>query len=204
MNTILKILGDAFLQTFLIVAAAGCVLSLIIGVWVLIKPEGVLRLNQNLSRWFGTEKLAAALDTPHRIDNALYRKHRWVGVLVLVGGLYIFYVMLFAFNKKVAVGTLNYGLNPQFAWLVDALEMVLIVSSVLALIIGFFLVARPSAFKRFEQWGNRWYSTDKSLRVLEAMNLKSDEVMMRHHRIVAALIIAASVFVIVSFLVVLL
>ena len=183
--------------------AAGCVLSLIIGVWVLIKPEGVLRLNQSLSKWFGTEKLAAALDTPHRIDHALYRKHRWVGVLVLAGGLYIFYVMLFAFNKKVAVGTLNYGLNPQSAWLVDALEMVLIVSSVLALIIGFFLVARPSAFKRFEQWANRWYSTEKSLRVLEAMNLKSDEVMVRHLRIVAALIIAASVFVIVSFLVVL-
>ena len=203
MNTISKILGDAFLQTFLIIAAAGCVLSLIIGVWVLIKPEGVLRFNQNLSRWFGTEKLAAALDTPHRIDHALYRKHRWVGMLMLAGGLYILYVMLFAFNKKAAGGELSYGVNPQFAWLVDALGVVLIVSSVLALIIGFFLVVRPSAFKRFEQWGNRWYDTEKSLQVLEAVHLKLDEVIAGHLRLVAGLIVVGSIYVILSLWVVL-
>ncbi len=170
---------------------------------MLVKPEGVLRLNQYLSRWFGTEKLAAALDAPHSIELVLYRRHRTVGVLVLAGGLYILYVMLFAFSKR-AGGDLGYGLNPQIAaWLLDALGVVLVLSSVLGLVIGFFLVVRPSVFKPIEEWGNKWYATEKSLRVMEAMHLKPDEAMIRNYRIVAALVIAGSLYVLLSFWVVL-
>ncbi|MGH8716979.1 MAG: hypothetical protein ACREUI_09725, partial [Burkholderiales bacterium] len=84
-----KIVADILLQSFLIFVVVGCAFSLVIGVWMLLKPESVLRLNQYLSKWFGTEKLAAALDAPHSIEVALYRRHRSVGVLVLAGGLYI-------------------------------------------------------------------------------------------------------------------
>ena len=199
MDTMTKIVADILLQSFLIFVVMGCALSLVIGVWMLLKPESVLRLNQYLSKWFGTEKLAAALDAPHSIEFALYRRHRSVGVLVLAGGLYILYVMLFAFSKK-AGGDLSYGLNPQIvAWLTDALGVVLVLSSVLALVIGFFLVVRPSVFKPIEEWGNRWYATEKSLRVMEAMHLKPDEAMMRNYRIVAALVIAGSLYVLLSF-----
>jgi hypothetical protein len=199
MSTITKSVADILLQSFLIFVAVGCVFSLIIGVVMLIKPERVLRLNQYLGMWFGTEKLAAALDAPHSVELALYRRHRSVGVLVLAGGLYILYVMLFAFNKKAAGGDLSSGLNPQIvAWLLDALGVMLVLSSVLGLVVGFFLVVRPSVFKPFEEWGNRWHGTEKSLRVIETMNLKPDEVMTRNYRVFAALIIAGSLYVILS------
>ena len=194
-----KSVADILLQSFLIFVAVGCVVSLIIGVGMLIKPERMLRLNQILSKWFATDKLAAALDRPHRVEFALYRKHRSVGALVLAGGFFILYVMLFAFNKKAAGGALGFSPNPQLAaWMMDALGVVLIVSSVLGLIIGFFLVVRPSVFKPFEEWGNRWYTTEKSLRVIDAMNLKPDQAMTRNHRVFAALIIAGSVYVLLS------
>ena len=203
MDTMTKIVADILLQSFLIFMVVGCAFSLVIGVWMLLKPESMLRLNQYLSRWFGTEKLAAALDAPHNIEGALYRRHRSVGVLVLAGGVYILFVMLFAFSKK-AGGDLGYGLNPQItAWLLDALGVLLILSSVLGLVIGFFLVVRPSVFKPIEEWGNRWYATEKSLRVMEAMHLKPDEAMIRNYRIVAALVIAGSLYVLLSFWVVL-
>src|SRR5713101_6762455 len=125
MDMMTKITADILLQSFLIFVAVGCVFSLIIGVGMLIKPERVLRLNQYLDRWFGTEKLAAALDAPHSVELALYHRHRSVGALVLAGGLYILYVMLFAFNKKAAGGALGYSLNPQLAaWMMDALGVV--------------------------------------------------------------------------------
>jgi uncharacterized membrane protein YidH (DUF202 family) len=200
MDTTTKIVADILLQSFLIFVAVGCVFSLIIGVSMLLKPEGVLRLNQYLSRWVGTEKLSAALDAPHSVETALYRRHRSVGVLVLAGGLYILYVMLFAFKKKAAGGDLSFGLNPQIAaWFLDALGVVLVVSSVLGLIIGFFLVVRPSVFKPVEEWGNKWYATEKSLRVMEAVHLKPDEAMIRNYRFVSALVVAGSLYVILSF-----
>ena len=204
MVTTTKIVADILLQSFLIFVVVGCVFSFIIGVLMLLKPEGVLRLNQYLSRWVGTEKLAAALDAPHNVEAALYRRHRSVGVLVLAGGLYILYVMLFAFKKKAAGGDLSFGLNPQIAaWLLDALGVVLVVSSLLGLIIGFFLVVRPSVFKPVEEWGNKWYATEKSLRVMEAVHLKPDEAMIRNYRFVAALVVAGSLYVILSYWVVL-
>jgi len=123
---------------------------------------------------------------------------------VLAGGLYILYVMLFAFKKKAAVGDLSFGLDPQIAaWLLDALGVVLVVSSLLALIIGVFLVVRPSVFKPIEEWGNRWYATEKSLRVMEAVHLKPDEAMIRNYRFVAALVVAGSLYVILSYWIVL-
>ncbi len=204
MDTSTKIVADLLMQSFLIFVAVGCVLSLIIGVWMLIKPESVLRLNQYLSKWFGTEKLAVALDAPHSIELALYRRHRPVGVLVLAGGLYILYVMLFTFNKKAAGGDLSTGLDPHItAWLLDALGILLVLSSVLGLVIGFFLVVRPSVFKSIEEWGNKWYATERPLRVMEAMHLKPDEAMIRNYRIVAALVIAGSLYAILSFWIVL-
>ena len=200
MDTSAKIVADILLQSVLIFVAVGCVFSLIIGVSMLLKPEGVLRLNQYLGRWVGTEKLSAALDAPHSVETALYRKHRSVGVLVLAGALYILYVMLFAFKKKAAGGDLSFGLNPQIAaWFLDALGVVLVVSSVLGLIIGFFLVVRPSVFKPVEEWGNKWYATEKSLRVMEAVHLKPDEAMIRNYRFVSALVVAGSLYVILSF-----
>ena len=204
MDTTTKLVADILLQSFLIFVVVGCVFSFIIGVLMLLKPEGVLRLNQYLSRWVGTEKLAAALDAPHNVEAALYRRHRSVGVLVLAGALYILYVMLFAFKKKAAGGDLSFGLNPQIAaWLLDALGVVLVVSSLLGLIIGFFLVVRPSVFKPVEEWGNKWYATEKSLRVMEAVHLKPDEAMIRNYRFVAALVVAGSLYVILSYWVVL-
>ena len=204
MDTAIKIVADILLQSFLIFVVVGCVFSFIIGVLMLLKPEGVLRLNQYLSRWVGTEKLAAALDAPHSVETALYRRHRSIGVLVLAGGLYILYVMFFAFKKKAAGGDLSFGLNPQIAaWLLDALGVVLVVSSLLGLIIGIFLVVRPSVFKPIEEWGNKWYSTEKSLRVMEAVHLKPDETMLRNYRFVAALVVAGSLYVILSYWVVL-
>jgi hypothetical protein len=200
MDTVTKLVADMLLQSFLIFIGVGCVFSLIIGVWMLVKPEGVLRLNQYMSKWFGTEKLAVALDDPHNIDVALYRRHRPVGVLVLAGGLYILYVMFFEFSKKAAGGDLSPALNPAIAgWLVDALGVVLVLSCVIGLIIGFFLLVRPSVFKPIEEWGNQWYSTDKSLKVMEAMHVRPDEAMIRNYRIVAALVIAGSLYVILSF-----
>ena len=204
MDTTTKLVADILLQSFLIFVVVGCVFSFIIGVLMLLKPEGVLRLNQYLSRWVGTEKLAAALDAPHSVEAALYRRHRSVGVLVLAGGLYILYVVLFAFRKTAASGDLSFGLNPQIAaWLLDALGVVLVVSSLLALIIGVFLVVRPSVFKPIEEWGNRWYATEKSLRVMEAVHLKPDEAMIRNYRFVAALVVAGSLYVILSYWIVL-
>ena len=54
MDTMTKIVADILLQSFLIFVVVGCAFSLVIGVWMLLKPESVLRLNQYLNKWFGT------------------------------------------------------------------------------------------------------------------------------------------------------
>ncbi|HMJ49520.1 MAG TPA: hypothetical protein VK440_02995 [Burkholderiales bacterium] len=193
-----KLAADIILQSFLVFVVLGCIFSLILGIWMLVLPGSVLRFNQKMAKWYGTEKLATAMDKPHNIEPVLYRYHRAVGTVVLVGGIYVLYVMLFVVGRR-AAGDMGPALNQQVtAWLLNALGVTLALASLLALIMGFFLVVRPSAFKRFEQWANRWYATEKSLKVMEEMHLRPDESILRNYRIVAALIIAGSIYVILS------
>lgn len=199
MSTITTILSDALLETFLIFVGLGCALSLVVGLWMLFKPSDILRLNRYLSRWFATDKLANMLDSPHKIERALYRNHRVVGILVLGGSTYILYTLLVILNKKEFANLLGGIWNAYVAaWLVEALVISLVAGSVLAMVVGVFMLIRPSLLKDFEARVNSWYATDKSLQAFDTMHTQPDELVAHHTRIVGVLIVAGSVYAIVS------
>lgn len=201
----MKILEESLRQTFLIFVAGGSILSLAVGIWMLLRPDGALRLNQYFSKWFATVKLTNVLDSPRSVERVLYRNHRLVGVLVLCGALYTLYSLLFSFNKQAVVALLSRGANSHLiGWLMDTLVVALVISSVLAAVIGIFLVVRPSLLRSFEQRVNSWYSTEKSMRTIDEMHLLPDEFVARHIRIVGVLIVLGSVYTIASLWVLLL
>jgi hypothetical protein len=173
----------------------GAVLALFVGVWLLINPKDMLRFNQRASRWLDTEKLTAIIDKPRHIERALYRNHRWVGGLVLAGGCYIATVLMFVFNKKAAVTVLARGGDLRLVgWLIDALFVLLVLCSVLAVVLGVLLLLRPSLLKNIEAWMNRWYSSDKSLQALDRVSFGLDEWVAKHTRLMAVLIILGAVY----------
>ncbi|MGH8743164.1 MAG: hypothetical protein ACREUY_02700 [Burkholderiales bacterium] len=197
MHSVVQIFENSLWQTFLIVLVIGCMLSFLIGVLLLVQPQAIVRLNQYFNKWIGTEKLTSALDKPLRVEHALYRHHKLFGSLVLAGGAYVLYVLVFKISEKAVVSFFARGTNIQaVSWLMDALIVALFLAGVCAVVIGVFLIARPSLLKNFEQWVNRWYASEKGLKVLDTARFATDEWVARNTRILGLIIIVGSAYVI--------
>ena len=205
MNNTSNVLGDITLQTFLIFIVVGCVLSLLVGIWMLLQPDAALRLNQFFNRWFATNKLASMLVSRRNVENVLHRHHRLVGALVLIGSMYyLIYALLFALKTKGFAGLLfQSSTGPLAGWPMTAVMIVLALGNVLAVVVGVGLLLRPNLLARLEAWASRSYGTEKLQQSLEAMHMQPDEAIARHIRLVGVLIVAGSIYAIASFWIVL-
>lgn len=201
MNHTSNILSDVLLQTFLIFIGFGCVLSLLVGLWMLWKPDATPRLNRYFNRWFATDRFTTALVSPHTIERALHRHHRLVGALVLLGSAYyIIFALLFALNTKyLAILLFQSWSEPVAAWLTAALIVTLVAGNVLAAVVGASLLVRPNLLVRFEAWANSSYGSEKVQQILDVMRMQPDELIARHVRLVGILIVAGSVYALASF-----
>ncbi len=205
MNKISNVLSDVLLQTFLTFLGIGCVLSLLVGGWMLLKPDATLRLNQYFNRWFATDKLTTALASQHTIEWVLHRHHRFVGALVLGGAAYyLLYALLFALNTKDLTSLLFHSWSePVALWLAAALIVMLVAGNVFAVVIGASLLVRPNLVANLEAWANKSYGSAKLQQALDAMRMQPDDLIARHIRLVGVLVVAGSLFALASFWIVL-
>lgn len=201
MNQTSYVLGDVLLQTFLIFTGFGCVLSLLVGLWMLWKPDATLRLNRYFNRWFATDRITTALVSPHTVELPLHRYHRLVGALVLLGAAYyIIFALLFALNTKyLAILLFQSWSEPIGAWLTAALIVMLVAGNVLAAVVGASLLVRPNLLVRFEAWANSSYESEKIQQALDVMHMQPDELIARHIRLVGVLIVGGSLYALASF-----
>ena len=200
MNNISNLLSDVFVRTFLIFIGGGCVLSLLVGLWMLLKPDVTLRLNQYFNRWFATDKLTSVLISRHNIDEVLHHHHRFVGALVLGGTVYcLLYALLFAIKSKDLTSLLFHSWSqPVGLWLVAALIVILIVGNVFAVAVGVGLLFRPNLIANLEAWANRSYESEKLQRTLDAIRIHRRP-LERHIRLAGVLVVAGSLYALASF-----
>ena len=201
MNNISNVLSDVLVQTFLIFIGVGCVLSLLVGLWMLLKPDATLRLNQYFNRWFATDKLTAVLVSRHNIERVLHRHHRFVGALVMGGSVYyLLYALLFAIKTKDLTNLLFHSWSqPAALWLAAALIVILVAGNVFAVVVGAGLLFRPNLIANLEAWANKSYGSEKLQQALDAMRMQPDELIARHIRLVGILVVAGSLYALASF-----
>ena len=195
-NNISNLLSDVSVRTFLIFIGGGCVLSLLVGLWMLLKPDVTLRLNQYFNRWFATDKLTSVLVSQHNIERVLYRHHRFVGALVLGGSVYyLLYALLFAIKSKDLTSLIFHSWNePAALSLAAAVIVVLVAGNMFAVAVGAGLLFRPNLIAHFEAWANKSYGSEKLQQALDAMRMQPDELIARHIRLVGVLIIGGSLY----------
>jgi len=193
-------MGDIFVRTFLIFIVIGCVLSLLVGIWMLLKPDVALRLNQYFNRWFATDKLTSVLISRHNIDGVLHRHFRFVGALVLGGSVYcLLYGLFFAIKSKDLTSLLFQSWSqPVTAWLTAALIVILVAGNVFAVVVGAGLLFRPGLIAKLETWANDSYRSEKLQHALVALQIHRRP-LERHIRLVGVLVVAGSLSALASF-----
>jgi hypothetical protein len=191
---LVAVLGPA-LYVLLLVGAA---LGLLVGIFLILDSARVFRWNASLNRWFSTEEAARVFDKPRDVKRFIYRRHRVAGVFVVAGALYAMDVLLFRVQTGAVLRALNGVAHPDGLRLIaDSLRIFLIAGNAVALLAGLVLCFRPSMLKGVEIWADKQYAV-QSGKSLDQMNFVADEFVLRHPRLVGALVAAGSLFVLVS------
>lgn len=192
----LSFVGGIIQSGFLILLLLACVLSFAYGVWMLLQPEQALRFNQRASKWVPTDGFSEAMDKPRATEWFFYRYHRIYGTLVLASGLFILYVMSAGHWGRDLMTVLSLS---EWSWLVsDVTTLLMIMTGFLAAALGIIMLIRPSLLRGVEAWLNRWIATENNLKPFDVLYYAPDQFVSRHARLMAALIVIGSLYVLVA------
>jgi len=128
-------------------------LALAAGAGLLIVPGRTLRERTWLRRWLLENDLIALLDRRQSIERPLYRHHRGFGTAVMAGAIASFVALWALPGQPLVTGVLTGALG---AWGAEAVIVTSWALALFALVIGVFLLIRPSALKGIETTANRW------------------------------------------------
>jgi hypothetical protein len=173
------------------------VVILCVGLCMMLAPGWILRLGQRLNQWISTDAFFSRLDTPKYGERFFYRHHILFGGFIILGGAYIFYRFMFAFNAA------SYSL-PVFAstsanqWLTGSLVFMNILFSILMVIFGIVVILRPSLLKHFEAVLNRWFVTETSFKKLDMQMRTPDIIFIKRPRLTGLIIVAGSLYIVIN------
>jgi hypothetical protein len=148
------------ISMWLDIIVLGCLLLVIVGIWLLIGPHTIGRAATFVGRWSGYfghhgQTLVRWLRTPVRVERFIYRHHRIVGTLLLTATFTVLLLLRWPTEEYQPWLRTFARIDPQFHGLLRAGYLFVVLLSLLAFITGLFLVFRPSAIKPLEQWANQ-------------------------------------------------
>ena len=195
----LKFLSPIVNQTIFIFLLLGAAFALVAGLMLLFDSQRALRIGEWLDRWVSTRAAMRPLEVQHSISRPLYRMHRLVGSLICAGALYALVVLATPQGGAAMTKSLS-GLGPvRFAsWISDSLRIVLLTGNAAALLFGLVFVVRPSSLRGLEAWADRNISGRKATKPLEVMHRPADQFARSHPRLVGALVVVGSLYVLVN------
>ncbi|MGD8743240.1 MAG: hypothetical protein PVH46_07430 [Granulosicoccaceae bacterium] len=189
---------DALHETALIVAYAGSLFAIAVGLLLILTPAVYLRTAQTLNVWISTRRGMKQMEIPRPQERHFYRHHRLFGLLICVGAVYTLYYFLLEFDRANTSQNLQqiFTIQPIYLdWLLDAGSLILVISNLLVLVVGVIIMIRPSLLKHIEAWGNRWISTRHATYPLDYEFHGLDHLTARHPRGMGILLLLGGVYV---------
>jgi hypothetical protein len=199
MTPYLKFLSQIVNQSIFIFLMVGAAFALIAGLMLLFDSRRAFRVGDWLDRWVSTRQVIRPLEKQHSIARPMYRMHRLVGALICAGALYALIVLGTAQGAAAMTKSLS-GLGSRHfvEWLSESLRLFLLIGNAGALVFGLFFILRPSALKRLEAWADRSISGRQATKPLEISHRTADQFVRAHPRMIGALVILGSLYVLLN------
>jgi hypothetical protein len=200
MTSYLKFLSQILNQALFVFLMVGAAFALIAGLLLIFDSRRAFRIGDWLNRWVSTREVVKPLEEHRSISRPLYRMHRLVGALICAGALYSL-VVLGAPSGGTAIATSLAGIGPNKlfgAWVAESLRYFLLAGNLGALLFGLVFLVRPSALKSLELWADRRISERKAVKPLEKMRMSADQFLRQHPRVVGALVVLGSLYVLLN------
>lgn len=197
----MDIVNALMFRALLLFLALGSIAGLMVGAALILRPDKLLRLNKYANRWVSTRKLNQSLERPIAVDHLFYRYRHAGSVFVLAGAVFILYYFTVTFDKPDILANLsrNTTVSPLLIeWLLDALVLAGMIGAVFALIIGLFLLFRPSLLRKFETGANQSASLRRALKPFEVPRSGLDEYVFRNVQLAGVLLLFGSLYTLVG------
>ncbi len=190
-----KLLMGMLIEAALIFLLVATACALVYGVALLLAPSRTLKFNESASRWFSTRSVQIALDKPHDLQRLVYRRHRWIGVLLILGGVYVLWILLVRYDPSLVLGSLKRSLSPRVAsGVLQAAWWLLVPANVLAVLVGIVMFVRPSLLRGVESIANREVSTEAVGTMLDSVYSAPDRLIRGYPRPIGVVIVIASLY----------
>lgn len=193
----MSITETLLLRSLVFFLMVGSVAGLLAGAALILRPQWLARLSQISNRWVSTRQIDKVLERPIHLDQLLYRYSRVSGALLMAGAIFLIYFFTTSFDKLNTLAGIfrNANIPPALMdGLLDGLVLIILVGSVLALIVGLFLLFRPSLLRDIEHKANQTASLRRALKPLEIPRSSVDEFVFRNVRWVGILLIVGSFY----------
>lgn len=158
-------------------------IGFVVGVGLLVSSAGTFRFLHSMNRWVSMRSTFRPAEIPRDTDQLAHKYRYWVGIPLVVGGLFATYglvarISAFAVGATFAKGTLT----SMLAIAADAMRWFLIVGSVSGVVVGFMLCFSLPALAGFEKHANRWISPRRAFRGGDEMHPTLDNLVEAHPR----------------------
>jgi len=192
------VLASVLLESLLLILGVLLALVALYGLLLLIRPNLGLHLNQSLSRRLSTPRFSLFfLDKQFHIERYFYHHAKLYGLLLVVGAGYLLYRLFFDFPLEGYASVLPDILPTDiWAWLLDALQIFLMVMAIFTLYIGLVVLIRPSNIKNLERHANRWISTRQKLPGMSDDSPALDNAAQRAPRLFGGVVFLAAIAII--------
>jgi hypothetical protein len=199
MTLYLKFLSQIVNQSIFIFVLVGAAFALVAGLMLLFDSKRAFRIGERLDRWVSTRAALEQLDKQHSISRPLYRMHRLTGALICAGALYALVILATPDGAAAVTKSLS-RLGPALfsAWISDSLRIILLAGNFAALVFGAIFIVRPSALRGLEAWADRSISGRQFAKPLEEMHRPADRFARKHPRLVGALVVLGSLYVLIN------
>jgi hypothetical protein len=190
-NTLKIVLWESFTIFSTVAALMGIAVSLLL----IFNPRLMARVNRAASGWISTRRMVHFLDRSVRIERWLYRHHRLLGILIMLGAGYIIAYFGLLFDKATALQRLSaYAPARLMDILLDTLSFSLLLGAAVALVVGFVTCLRPSLLRGIEEFSNQWISLRRTTRALDIPRNQVDNYVAQHAQWIGWLLLLGSIY----------
>lgn len=195
MNILLT--NDILMRSLVLFLMLGSIAGLLAGALMMWRPEWLSRISKYANRWVSTRQMARPLQQQFNIDQRFYRYGYLSGLLLLLCGLYIVYMFLIRVVRTdllSALGSMHWVQPALVGPLLDTLVLVSLMGAILAMLVGLFLVFRPSMLRDFEFGANQNITLRQSLKPMEMQHAGLDKLVLRNARLTGVLLTCGSIY----------
>ncbi|MEW6352732.1 MAG: hypothetical protein AB1469_00315 [Pseudomonadota bacterium] len=178
-----------------------CIVALLLGIGLLVKPYSLLQAGQYIKQRLTARLPIDQLQKPIKIERYVYRRHRFFGALILSGALFTLYSLIYRYNETAVISAYAIHFNrATVGWVVESMTAFLAITSVCAALIGAVMLIRPSLLKGVEAWANRRYPGPDGGKLLSVIQDHSQRFTTSHPRLAGFLISLISLFILANLL----